>query len=225
MVMSIDTVIENKRKRVAADYRRRGYRVTQPARSEALPSFLRDCHPDLIAERDDDHVVIEIKPSRALKNSNDLEELAARVAAQPGWRFELVALGGAGDEGEIVSLPDWLESMLRKHDLAAGPNQAYFQVIYLGQILEFLVRGVALKYGIGTRDKLAGRIARELAFAGVIGQPTLDRVESALNFRNQLLYEGAAPEEQAEQVTEMTTLCRDVYAESLGAARRRFTEA
>lgn len=124
-----------------------------------------------------------------------------------------------------MSLPGWLEDMLRKHDLAAGPDQAYFQVIYLGQVLEFLVRGVALQKGIGTREKLAGRIARELAFAGVIGQPTLDRLESALNFRNKLLYEGAAPEQQAEQVIEMTALCRDIYTESLGAVSHQSSEA
>jgi hypothetical protein len=99
MGMLSDTVIEKKRRRVAANYRRQGYQVTLPKDPATLPSFLRDCHPDLIAEREDDHVVIEIKPSRALKGSNDLQDLAARVAAQPGWRLE------RGNRPWIESMP------------------------------------------------------------------------------------------------------------------------
>jgi hypothetical protein len=213
MTMPIDTVIEKKRRRVAADYRRRGYRVTRPESGSTVPSFLRDCHPELIAERDDDRVVIEIKRSHKLRGSNDLEELAARVAAEPGWRLELVTLGRDGDEGDIVSRPDWLENMLRRPDLGGDPGQVYLHVVYLGQVLEFLIRGVALLNHIGTRDKPAARIARELVFKGVMGQPTLDRIEMALGYRNSLLHEWAAPEHQVEQVAEMTALCRDIYAE------------
>lgn len=192
--MLTDAAIEKKRKRVAADYRRQGYRVTWPEGSAALPSFLRDCHPDLIAERDDDHVVIEIKPSNTLRGSNDLQELAAKVATQPGWRFELVALGTAGDEADVISSPGWLERRLSHPDLATDPSHASLRVINLGQVLEFLLRGVAIRNGIRIRDKLPRRIANELAFAGIMEQPTLDRVENALGYRDRLLHDPVAPQ-------------------------------
>lgn len=225
MTMPTDTVIEKKRRRVAADYRRQGYRVTQPEVGSTVPPFLHDCRPDLIAERDDDRVVIEIKRSDKLRGSNDLEELAARVTAQPGWRLELIALGTDGDEAEIVSRPDWLENMLRRPDLAGDPGHAYFHVVYLGQVLEFLIRGVALLNRIETRDKRATRIARELVFQGVLGQPTLDRIEGALAYRNTLLHEWGPPRHQTEQVAEMTALCRDIYAECLPQVGRSPVEA
>src|SRR5690349_14437535 len=81
---------ERTSRRVAASYRKQGYRVVVPVAPDALPVFLRDCQPDLIAERDDDHVVVESKPAGTLKGANDLVDLAERVAAQPGWRLELV---------------------------------------------------------------------------------------------------------------------------------------
>jgi len=223
MVVLTDAVIEKKRRRVAEEYRRQGYRVTLPEGSTAVPPFLRDCRPDLIVERDDDHVVIEIKHSNSLKGSNDLIELAARVATQPGWRFELVALGNDGAEADVISSPDWLESMLRKPDLAANPSQAYFHAIYLGQVLEFLVRGLALRSGIRIHDKVPRRIMNELVFAGIMQQPILDRLEHALSYRDKLLYEPGAPETQMEQVAEMTALCRDIYRECVTEANESST--
>jgi hypothetical protein len=223
--MPTDTVIEKKRRRIAADYRRQGYRVTQPVRDSAMPSFLHDCRPDLIAERDDDHVVIEIKRSDKLRGSNDLEELAARVAAEPGWRLELVTLGTEGDEADVLSQPDWLENMLQRPSLAGGTDQAYFHVVYLAQVLEFLIRGVATVNRIGTRDKSAVRIARELVFKGVMTQPTLDRIEVALDYRNRLLHDRPAPERRVDQVAEMTALCRTIYAECLPPNHRSPVEA
>jgi REase_AHJR-like protein len=224
MALPTDAVIEKKRQSVAQEYRRQGYRVTVPERSAALPSFLRDCLPDLI-ERDDDHVAIEIRHSNMLRGSNDLKELAARVATQPGWRFELVTLGNDGNEADVISRPDWLESMLRTPDLATNPDQAYFHVVYLGQVLEFLVRGVALRNGIRIRDRLPRRIANELVFAGIMEQPILDRLEHALSYRDKLLHERVAPENQKEQVHEMTALSRDIYRQCVSEADENSAEA
>lgn len=225
MVMLTDAVIEKRRRRAAEEYRRQGYRITLPEGGATLPPFLRDSRPDLIAERDDDHVVIEIKYSNSLKGSNDLMELAARVATQPGWRFELVALGSDGEEADVISSPDWLESMLRKADPVANPARAYLHVIYLGEVLEYLIRGVALRNGIRIRDKVPRRIMNELVFAGIMGQPILDRLERALSYRDKLLHERRAPENQMEQVGEMTALCRDIYRECVSEENDGSTEA
>jgi hypothetical protein len=213
--MPTDAVIEQKRKRVAADYRRQGYRVSWPNGDVPIPSFLHDCHPDLIAERDDDHVVIDIKRSNRLRGSNDMKELAARIAAQPGWRFELVTLGSDGDEAEVVSRPDWLEAMLRQH-ADAGPT--IFRVLYLGQVLDFLVRGAAILNGMHVREKTVTGIAHELVFSGVMQQQTLDRIELVLDYRKRLMYGPVAQPPQTEEVTDITELCRRVYAECVTKA-------
>jgi len=179
MATQSDAAVEQRRKRVAAEYHRQGYRVIRPDALAPLPSFLGDCRPDLIAEKGDDHVVIEIKPGRALKGSNELKELAARVAGQPGWRFELVALGNEAEEAATVSQPGWLETMLHAADRGAGNAPDVLRFGYLYEVLGYLLRGIASLNHIRARDKSPERIARELAFAGVVDQDMLDRIEAA----------------------------------------------
>lgn len=209
MAIRSDAVVEKKRRQIAAGYAQQGYRVMQPG-AGTIPSFLRDCQPDLIAERDDDHVVIEIKPASALKGSNDLTELAARIAGQPGWRLELVALGREGPDAAKLFSPDWLEQMLKQPQTSAEPS--LYRVVYLSQILEYLINGAAVLNKVRVRGKSAQRVAHELAFAGVIEQDVLDRIEASLVWRNNLLHQ-QPPERSLEgQASEITALCRDIYA-------------
>ncbi|MBV8613825.1 MAG: hypothetical protein JOY66_08645 [Acetobacteraceae bacterium] len=206
-----DTAIEKSRKEVAREYRRQKYRVIQPGAAVALPAFLLDYHPDLIAERDDDRVVIIIKPAHALEGSNELKELAARVADQPGWRLELIALASEGDDAAPLREPDWLESMLEKPGIASDST---VQVVYLTEVLSYLVRGLASLNKIKIRDKSTQRIARELTFAGVLPQELLDRVEDALERRNRLVHllppDSGSPTDQADDII---ALCREIRTE------------
>lgn len=203
-----ETTVARKRKQVAAIYARQGYRLLSPEASQ-WPPFLQDCRPDLVAERDDDHVVVAIKPSRALKGSNDLTELAARVTAQPGWRLELFALGG--QEPELPS-ETWLDKMLSSRP--AGEDAETFQTLYLIQVLGFLVRGTAIQNGLRVREKSPERIARELAFEGVIDQDTLDRIERAFAWRDDWM-QGTMPSHTSRlEAADLDVLCRAIYAQT-----------
>jgi len=79
-------------RKIARQYRKLGFKVLEAPTGEDLPTFLSGLSPDLIATNDDERVVIEIRRADELKGSNDLTELAARVAERRSWRFELVAL-------------------------------------------------------------------------------------------------------------------------------------
>lgn len=217
MATRSDAIIEKKRRQVAADYERQGYRVVERG-AGAIPSFLRGCQPDLIAERDDDHVAIEIKPAPALKGSNDLTELAARIAGQPGWRFELVALGSEGSDAAVLSSPGWLEQMLGQPHILADSSVAPFHVVYLFQVLEYLIGGVAILNKIRVRGKSVQRVAHELAFAGVIEQDVLDRIEVSRVWRNNLMHRQASDRSPEDQVAEITALCRDIHARYIVAS-------
>jgi hypothetical protein len=79
-------------RRIARQYTKLGYEVIENPGPASLPSFLRGFSPDLLATKDGDHVVIEIKSSDSLRGSNELTELATIVAQRPDWRFEFVAI-------------------------------------------------------------------------------------------------------------------------------------
>ena len=76
--------------RVADDYRRRGYEVHIEPASNAIPEFLRGFHPDLIARKPGDSVVVEVKVGTRTSAAEQLREIAERVNQEPGWRFSLV---------------------------------------------------------------------------------------------------------------------------------------
>lgn len=76
-------------RQVAAEYRRKGYRVkVQPASAE-LPAELKNVRPDLIATRGKERVIVEVKTRKTLARSRQLSALA-EAAERLGWRFELV---------------------------------------------------------------------------------------------------------------------------------------
>ena len=215
MATRSDAVVAKKRRQVAAGYAQQGYRVVEPG-ADTIPPFLRDCQPDLIAEREDDHVVVEIKQASALKGSNDLTELAARIAGQPGWRLELIALGGDGSDAAILSTPHWLEQMLNRPQGFADRSVDRFYVVYLFQVLDYLLNGVAILNKTKVRGKSGQRVAHELAFAGVIEQDVLDRIEVSLDWRDDLMRGQPADRSPEDQAKEITALCRDIYTRYVG---------
>ena len=194
-------------RRVAASYRKAGYRVVVPSTREALPPFLHDHAPDLIAERDDDRVVVEIKPAGSLKGANDLVELAERIAAQPGWRLELITFKDKDPDAVALS-PDWLQRMLHP------PNDDTFACVYRTEVLGFLLRSIALGQNMRGRNKLSVAIAHELAFAGLIDATLVGRIDDAFHWQAKLM-QGQAPMPTAtEQAVELENLCLELFAQT-----------
>ena len=89
----MDTTTELERKRLqelAREYREKGYEVIVEPRKNALPNFLSDYQPDMIARNDEESVVVEVKSRSSLAHSEYLQSLADRIKEKAGWRFELV---------------------------------------------------------------------------------------------------------------------------------------
>src|SRR6266436_6490686 len=73
--------------KVAQEYREEGYDVVvQPSR-DLLPEFLVDGTVDLIAQKGEEHVAVQVKGRRQLY---DLQPPPIKVAVGSGWRFDIV---------------------------------------------------------------------------------------------------------------------------------------
>lgn len=85
-------IINRKTKEVVRDYKNEGYIVIENPSKNDVPDFLKNFQPDIIAKKDNDNVIIEIKISTLLNKNNflELEEIASRINAQENWRFELI---------------------------------------------------------------------------------------------------------------------------------------
>jgi uncharacterized protein YutE (UPF0331/DUF86 family) len=67
-----------------------GYEVfLQPRISPVLPPFLKGFHPDVIAHRGDEHLVVQII-TRTGETNADLGAMTSAIRAQPGWQMRLI---------------------------------------------------------------------------------------------------------------------------------------
>jgi hypothetical protein len=204
---------EKAKRRVAASYRKAGYRVTVPPSPETLPPFLLDCHPDLVAERDDDRVVVEIKPAGSLKGSNDLVEMAQRVANQPGWRLELVTFKDTDPDTFVVTAP-WLERMLAARQPGSDGAGDVFLAAYRFEVLAFMLRSLSLRAGLPVGSRSPIELANSLAFDGRIHEALLSRIRHALRWQMDLM-RGHEPSPPAEgQTAELEAICRELYTQA-----------
>jgi len=76
---------------IATDFRQRGYDVVIEPRGAALPEFLAGTTPDMIATKDNEHVVVEVKSAPDRVDPEQVRQLANRISRRAGWRFVLMA--------------------------------------------------------------------------------------------------------------------------------------
>lgn len=89
-----ESIEREKLLQLSREYRNQGYEILVYPKSKDLPDFLSNYCPDMIARRDDETVVIEVKSRRSfdLSSSQYLRNLAQVIEKHSGWRFELVII-------------------------------------------------------------------------------------------------------------------------------------
>src|SRR5437868_973710 len=85
--------MEQRIQEVAQRYRDEGYTVIVRPRGESAPVFAKDHELDLVAQKGDEKVIVEVALNRdSFAKKPQLQRLAEITNAQPGWRFDLVVL-------------------------------------------------------------------------------------------------------------------------------------
>ncbi len=174
-------------RKIAREYRKLGYKVVETPGREEIPGFLSGFTPDLIATKEDDRVAIEIKRADMLRGSNELTELATKVAEIPGWRFELHALEAPraieDQAPSEIALNRLIETAGKvfQTDVEGGREVA---LIALTAGLERLLKLIAVERGIDATDQTVSSLIRELSFQGVIDELTVSVLDSAIAWRD-----------------------------------------
>jgi hypothetical protein len=117
---------------VVRDYEQLGYKVLA-----AMPDVLRPYRPDIVLQKGDETVIIEVKTPSSRKANGLWSHLAQAVAEHPGWHFKIVAADtGEGDVLDMRTLPGptevsarlsvverllAVERLLDDHDKSVGP--------------------------------------------------------------------------------------------------------
>ena len=75
-------------KKTADEYRARGYEVILEATVDFLPGF----RADIVARKDDDKRIVEVKRRSSRRADSRMNELARIIETQPGWSFDVVLI-------------------------------------------------------------------------------------------------------------------------------------
>ncbi len=177
--------------RVAEDYRRRGYDVAVMPRGPDLPEFLAGHHPDIIARRPNESVVIEVKVGTQTSVAERFREIAEQVNRQSGWRFSLVYVSPSEPdqltEAEPAPLPD-LQERARDADslLQAGQPEAAFLLLW--STLEGGLRLLGRRAHLPLENLPSSALIRELYSTGEISRDHFDTLMRLLPIRNRLVH-------------------------------------
>jgi hypothetical protein len=193
MIRAIEAASEAELARqIAEEYRAKGYDVTLQPGSDQLPPALSDYQPDMLARKDDETVVVEIRSRPTSRRQPRLEGLAKAVRALPGWRLQLVLA-----EPDIAfPLPEstlpWSEREAgRAFDeaeqlLKAGHAEAALLIAWAGT--EATLRLVAEREGVKAERNEANFLLNRLATEGVLGQREYQVLRGALSLRNAIAH-------------------------------------
>lgn len=77
-------------RKVAEEYRSRGFDVIVRPRRGQLPEPLAGFEPDIVARKGDETVIVEVKSRQSLRHEPRVEPLVRAIEEVPGARFELV---------------------------------------------------------------------------------------------------------------------------------------
>lgn len=180
--MSTSTTLESILIReTVEDYRAKGYEVSTEASLDFFPGFIAD----IVARRNDETKVIEVKSRSTLAANPRIAELADILESKTGWTFELVLAG----EPEREDSPEGARSFDRaqieeriqeaRTALDAGLNGAAFMLAW--SACEAAIRELVAAEGVsGEGITSASYILNQAHYLGVL---TSEQYRQLLNFQ------------------------------------------
>jgi hypothetical protein len=201
-------------RRVAEEYRRRGFDVEIKPRGSSVPKFVEGALPDLIARRPSESIIVGVQYGSRSSVLDRWGETARRAREEPGWRFDLVFV--APDEPEPVfegpkpSL-DALEQRARSARTLLQGAESEAAFLLLWSALEGALRLIADRETIPVTTLPASGLIRELYSAGEISRQQFNEALRLLPIQNQLVH-GAGCLERAD-TEHLQRLVQDLLAE------------
>ena len=209
--------------KVARRYRREGYEVDVDAAHDDILSLLGNYQPDLVAKREGEVVIVEVKSAKEFGRSAGIGRISNLVQSIPGWRFDLViperehadpTLEGSNTmtRKDMARLVNEFENLLRDDHIEAATLIGW-------SVLEGLLRLRLVNQDIED-DHLyvsMGLLNRCLA-EGVVTQREYDQLSKFLDIRNRIAHGLIKPKPNLSTVKAAAKLIRGYYDETFRMA-------
>jgi uncharacterized protein YutE (UPF0331/DUF86 family) len=164
-----------------------GYEVfLQPKQPPVLPPFLKGFHPDIIAHRDDEHLVVQIV-TRPGETNTDIGAMTSAIRAQPGWNMRLIV---ATPTRIQTTLPQQSNEAIKQSadDMAALIRDGHHRAALLMGWSTFEALGRAAMPKEFARPQTPGRLVAVLAQEGYVTPGEADLLRKLAGKRSALIH-------------------------------------
>src|SRR5205085_7120221 len=119
-------------------YSHHGYQVSVEPSPRELPEFLRTLAPDLIAHRDGENIVLEIKTSSPA-SFEQVQRLARALEHRAGWKLLVVYADLADPEwaptSQLPAIPELLARLANLNSVDEDGDQRRLEFLLLWSII------------------------------------------------------------------------------------------
>jgi hypothetical protein len=209
-------------RRAAEMLTRDGYRVQAQPNPTSLPFDLGGYRPDLLAVRDDEKLLVEVKGSALRLPIERYQRIAEDVSSHAGWRFVLVT---PDDISAVCTVPGslhiltWDEIRKRASDadelIRSGQNDA--ALLLLWTAFEAAMRRQAQEIHIPVERLPISVLLKHLYSNGELSMNQYDRVMRYLQTRNQAVH-GYEVEGLDEASDDLRSLLNEVLTDWVSVA-------
>ena len=204
--MSLKLGLEEKRLRqLARDFRSQGYSVEVYPNTKRLKE-LGNYVPDLVANKEGETVIVEVKRRSKVQGDNELESIATLISHLPGWRFDLVVIE---NEKELESI-DYISNQIRDAELLYSNGKKDAAILLLGAAAEGATRHLARSFGLAETSVNASSMAKRLYSLGRLTKKEYEQFTSFSRARNSLAHGVKSRKPSARQVVGFASIIREL---------------
>jgi len=170
-----------------------GYKVSIEPSSSDLPFELGGYHPDLIATKGDEGIILEVKTTSNGLSVDRFQAIAEQIATHNGWRFLLITLDDTSESilasGE-KDLPSWEELKTRLSNLDTLMKASLFEpsILFSSSILEAVLRKRAINQNLPIWRLPEKNLLNYFFSSGEISMSDFDIFKSCLDLRNKVAH-------------------------------------
>lgn len=195
--------------RVAQEYKDQGYEVAIEPVATDLPDFIRDCRPDIIARKDNEHIVIEIKDPVIDADQGRLSTLARRLENRPGWKFVFISPASADplffDAAPRRFEEDRIRAVLAESIALKESNHLEGALMLCWSALEAAMWRLAQQYELQIRRRDTLTLMRDLVTNGLISRELYQQLSELYRVRSAFAH-GFEPPMTVDIVRSLDTL-------------------
>jgi hypothetical protein len=169
---------------IAQQYRSLGYKVAVSPSAKQLPRFLSKFRPDILAERPDESVVVEMKSSSRTRGTDYWRALTKVIGKHPGWRVELVVDDPSQREIPQTINKELITQRLQEGRLLAEQGLLAASLLITWSALEAAMRLAGSSYEIDLPDLRPATVISRLYTDGVIDREEYDFLLDCMQMRN-----------------------------------------